>query len=91
MSQHPKDNSKDNRVDNKLPETLVFYCKDCSKIVETTAVGNKFVYRCKVCNTKNVAFGTEKSIKSFYRIKEEGQTTLQMSEEEKKAMEADKL
>ena len=48
--------------------TIVFYCKDCEKIVNTDRVGKKYVYKCKDCGTKNVAFGTDKSIKSFFRI-----------------------
>lgn len=47
---------------------IVFYCKDCEKIVDGVKVGRKYVYRCPLCQTKNVAFGTEKSIRSFYRI-----------------------
>lgn len=79
-------------VDNKLPAELVFYCKDCRKIVETTPVGRKFVYTCNICKTKNVAFGTLKSIKNFYRVAAEGdQAAPAMSEAEKKAMNADKL
>lgn len=52
------------------PIRIVFFCKDCEKIVLGTKVGNKYVYKCPLCHTKNVAFGTEKSIKSFYRVKE---------------------
>lgn len=78
-------------VDNKLPLDLVFYCKDCRKIVETTPVGKKFVYTCNVCKTKNVAFGTAKSIKNFYRVVDADQAAPMMSEAEKKAMNADKL
>ncbi|GEM_PF-3811179 len=79
------------RVSSRLPESLKFYCKDCAKFVETAPVGQKFVYRCKICQTKNVAFGTEKSLRNFYHIKENGQTVKTMSEEEKRAMDADKL
>ena len=79
------------KIDNKLPPELVCYCKDCYKIVAGIPVGRKFAYRCNICQTKNVAFGTIKSIKNFYRIKEEGQTAPVMSEEEKRAMNADKL
>jgi len=78
-------------VDNKLPADLVFYCKDCRKIVETTPVGKKFVYTCNICKTKNVAFGTLKSIKNFYRVAEGDQAAPVISEAEKKAMNADKL
>lgn len=50
---------------------IIFYCKDCGKVVDTERVGKKYVYKCKVCGTKNVAFGTDKSIKSFFRVPEE--------------------
>ncbi len=62
---------KSKKVDNYLKEPVVFYCKDCERIVSVRPVGRKFVYRCGVCNTKNVAFGTEKAIKNYYRIEEE--------------------
>lgn len=53
------------------PETrIVFFCKDCEKIVVGVKVGGKYVYKCPLCGTKNVAFGTEKSIRSFYRVKD---------------------
>lgn len=55
--------------ENKGP--IVFYCKDCEKIVDATKSGRRYVYSCNVCGTKNVAFGTEKSITSFFRVKEE--------------------
>jgi hypothetical protein len=50
---------------------VVFYCKDCEKIVDTNKVGSKYVYTCKICGTKNVAFGTKKSIFSFFHVEEE--------------------
>ena len=55
----------------KEKSPIIFYCKDCSKIVDTERVGKKYVYKCKICGTKNVAFGTDKSIKSFFRVPEE--------------------
>lgn len=82
---------KTTSVQNQVKENIVFFCKDCDKIVDATSVGNKFVYRCNICKTKNVAFGTEKSIKNFYHIKDPNQTFRQRTEEEKKAMNADKL
>lgn len=51
-----------------MKENIVFFCKDCNEIVEAKPLGRKFVYRCPKCGTKNVAFGTEKSIKGFYRV-----------------------
>ncbi|MFA6521063.1 MAG: hypothetical protein WCT53_01625 [Candidatus Gracilibacteria bacterium] len=49
---------------------IVFFCKDCEKIIAGIKVGRKYVYKCPLCSTKNVAFGTEKSIRSFYHVKE---------------------
>jgi len=60
-------------TENKSP--IVFYCKDCGKIVDASKFGKRYVYTCKICGTKNVAFGTEKSIKSFFRIPEEKEET----------------
>jgi DNA-directed RNA polymerase subunit RPC12/RpoP len=56
--------------DTGLPPETKFYCKDCRKIVEAERSGRKFVYRCAECSTKNVAFGSEKSVRGFYRIKD---------------------
>lgn len=58
-------------MDNTAEKNIVFYCKDCEEIVDTERVGNKYVYKCKKCGTKNVAFGTKKSIFSFFHVAEE--------------------
>ncbi|MFA4890952.1 MAG: hypothetical protein WC604_01175 [Candidatus Gracilibacteria bacterium] len=63
---------------------IVFYCKDCEKIVSAEKIGKKYVYKCKLCGTKNVAFGTEKSIKSFFRVKEEKKEVKKDVKEEEK-------
>ncbi len=47
---------------------IVFFCKDCYKLVDAQKIGRKYVYRCPTCHTKNVAFGTEKSVRSFYHV-----------------------
>ena len=51
-------------------DTIVFYCKDCEKIVDAERAGRRYVYECTVCGTKNVAFGTDKSIKKFFHVEE---------------------
>ncbi|MFA5947446.1 MAG: hypothetical protein WC806_00535 [Candidatus Gracilibacteria bacterium] len=50
---------------------IIFYCKDCEQIVDTFRVGGKYVYKCKQCGTKNVAFGTPKSIYGFFHIRDD--------------------
>jgi hypothetical protein len=52
-------------------EKIKYYCKDCQKIVDAKQVGRKYVFRCSICKTKNVAFGTEKSLVNFFHIEEE--------------------
>ena len=52
----------------KVEDPIIFYCKDCEEVAETHRVGNKYVYKCKKCGTKNVAFGTKKSIYTFFRL-----------------------
>jgi len=49
---------------------VIFYCKDCEEVVDTERVGSKYVYKCKKCGTKNVAFGTKKSIYTFFRLED---------------------
>lgn len=53
-----------------LPEEIVFYCKDCHKIAPVQRLGRRYVYTCAVCGTKNVAFGTTRSIARYFRVEE---------------------
>lgn len=53
-----------------LPDGIVFFCKDCEKIGDVKREGSRYVYTCSTCGTKNVAFGTLRSIERFFRIKE---------------------
>jgi len=51
-------------------DPIIFYCKDCSEIVDTIRLGGKYIYKCKKCGTKNVAFGTPKSLRGYFRLDE---------------------
>lgn len=53
-----------------LPAKITFYCRDCEKIVEAKRIGNKLKFSCQICKKTNVAYGSEKSIKGHYRIKD---------------------
>jgi Zn finger protein HypA/HybF involved in hydrogenase expression len=53
------------------PAPLVFYCKNCEKIVNATQTRKKFCFRCPECKKMEVAFGTKESISNHYRIKSE--------------------
>jgi hypothetical protein len=54
-----------------LPEEIFFYCKDCRKLAPVDRIGRRFVYTCSICGTKNVAFGTHRSIGRYFRVKDE--------------------
>lgn len=54
----------------KEDNPIVFFCKDCEELVDTEKVGSKYVYKCRKCGTKNVAFGTLKSVHGFFRLEE---------------------
>ncbi len=64
---------------------IVFFCKDCEELVETEKVGNKYVYKCRKCGTKNVAFGTLKSVSGFFRIEEREKQKRREEDRAKKA------
>jgi hypothetical protein len=51
-----------------LAPNIVFYCKDCEEIGPASRVGSRYVYTCDICGTKNVAFGTTRSIRSFFHL-----------------------
>ncbi len=53
------------------PDALGFYCKRCEKSVKAVQTKRKFTFRCSECGKAEVAFGTELSVKNFYRIKED--------------------
>lgn len=56
--------------DKPFGSDIHYYCKDCEKIVDAQKVGRKYVFRCPICKTKNVAFGTDKSLNNFFHIDE---------------------
>jgi len=63
---------------------IIFYCKDCEEIVDTEKVGRKYVYKCKKCGTKNVAFGTTRSINGFFRLDEKEKMKVQQEKRAKR-------
>jgi Zn finger protein HypA/HybF involved in hydrogenase expression len=48
---------------------VAYYCKDCRRFVAVTEK-RKLKYRCNECKGINVAFGTERSLKNYYKVKE---------------------
>ena len=48
---------------------ILFYCKDCRDKVDISRDQKKYVFTCKECGKKNIAYGTQESIKDFYHVK----------------------
>lgn len=59
-----------NTTELQYKDPIIFYCKDCEEVGEVHRVGRKYVYKCAKCGTKNVAFGTPKSISNFFHLKD---------------------
>jgi len=62
-------NEKINKEENEITK-IAYFCKNCKKIVNIKKIKkNKFI--CAKCKKKKIAFGTAKSIKNHYNIKDE--------------------
>jgi DNA-directed RNA polymerase subunit M/transcription elongation factor TFIIS len=53
------------------PAKIVYYCKDCKRIVDSSSRKGKkkYSFKCSLCGGKDVSYGTEKSIIGYYRIR----------------------
>lgn len=60
--------SSEDQHPSATPSKIIYYCKECKKLIQPARVGNKFQFRCNECKNKNVSFGTEKSIANFYDV-----------------------
>ncbi len=50
------------------PAKIIYYCRECKKPVSPKRIGKKLSFKCGECE-KEVSFGTESSVTSFYNIK----------------------
>ena len=87
-----------------IPPGLVFYCKTCEQIVDYKPTTFNFKYPIENCQKEttkaspekkaemicDIAYGTERSIKRFYKIKDDKFDAERRAREEK-AQRADKL
>lgn len=76
--------------DKSFGNDILYYCKDCEKIVDAQKVGRKYVFRCPICKTKNVAFGTDKSLNNFFHIDEKKESKKKKEAKLKKEVENNK-
>jgi predicted SprT family Zn-dependent metalloprotease len=47
---------------------IIYFCRDCQKITTPKRIGKKFKFACSICSKENVAFGSEQSIRNYYRL-----------------------
>jgi len=87
-----------------IPPGLVFYCKSCEQIVDFKPTSFNFKYPIENCLKENskkdaekkaemmcdIAYGSERSIKHFYKIKDE-KFDAERREREERAQRADKF
>ena len=59
-------------ADTGLPAKIVYYCRDCEKLIKPKRMGKQFKFACTVCNGDNVAFGSEQAIQNYYKVPVEG-------------------
>jgi len=50
-----------------VPAKIIYYCRDCDKIVTPKRIGKKFQFSCADCKGDNVSFGSEQSILNYYK------------------------
>lgn len=104
-SRTPRSPANSQAPDNTpVPAGLVFYCKSCEQIVDFKPTSFNFKYPIENCLKENskkdaekkaemmcdIAYGSERSIKHYYKIKDEKFDT-ERREREEKAQRADKF
>lgn len=68
----------DTEIDDKyiketgIPAKIIYYCKDCNKVITPKRIGKRFQFSCSECKGNNVAFGSEQSISNYYKIPQKG-------------------
>ena len=54
--------------DSGKPAKITYYCRACKAAVTPKRVGKSLGFKCSNCD-KDVSFGTESSVHSYYNIK----------------------
>lgn len=75
------------RTEKEMDE-IVFFCKDTGRIIprdEIERVGKKYVYKNKSTGSKNIAFGTRRSVENFYKLDDKMQKERAKLEKKSKA------
>lgn len=57
----------------KKDSCILFFCKDCQGMVRVTKHPKRYSFSCNLCKSKQIAFGTEASIRKFFRLKDDAE------------------
>ena len=47
---------------------VAFYCHDCEKLVEGKRKGKTLKFTCSECSGERISYGTERSLKNFFKL-----------------------
>ncbi|MDP4008147.1 MAG: hypothetical protein Q8P68_03055 [Candidatus Peregrinibacteria bacterium] len=50
---------------------IIFYCKECRGLVDVTKNPRKYSFTCNLCKGRQIAFGTDVSIRKFFHLKDD--------------------
>ena len=48
---------------------IVFFCKNCEEFIPAKQSKRSFTFCCEKCGKAQVAFGTEESLRNYYRVR----------------------
>ncbi len=56
--------------ENGLPAEIAYYCRECKKVIEKPErIPQTLRFKCRECGGERVAFGTQNSVQSYFRLK----------------------
>lgn len=50
---------------------IIFYCKECRGLTNVNKNPRKYSFTCNLCKGRQVAFGTDVSIRKFFHLKDD--------------------
>ena len=50
------------------PAKIAYYCRECKAPAKPKRIGKRLSFKCSECDYR-VSFGTEESIKNYYKVK----------------------
>jgi len=51
---------------------VVFFCRDCRKLVPAKKAEKKLKFSCEICGGKKIVFGTKRALENHFHLNSEG-------------------